>query len=138
MRRNVFYLFAILLVLTFSIIATNTLAGEPIPNGNWTCVADSEEPGRECEYAIDGNPSTKWHTLWSSSDPPHPHWFEIDLGNEYSVCGFRYLPRQDNYLNGTIGEYRFYVSDDGTDWGRPVAQDAFAACDHGLKEVSAP
>ena len=134
MKRNMFCLFAILLVFTFFTIASTALAGDPIPNGNWTCVADSEEPAYECENAIDGNPNTIWHTPWSSDEPPHPHWIEIDLGSEYNVCGFRYLPRQGRFLNGTFGDYEFYVSDDGIHWNRPVANGTFA-CNHDLKGV---
>jgi hypothetical protein len=89
---------------------------------------DSEEiygeDGRG-ENAIDGNPSTFWHTEWYYADPVYPHEIVIDLGNYRQVCGFSYLPRQDGCYNGGIAAYEFYVSTDGYSWGNPVATGVF-------------
>jgi alpha-glucosidase len=85
---------------------------------------DSEElAGAEGDatHAIDGEVETFWQTEWSDQAPSHPHTIVIELGGTYLVDGFRYLPRQDGALHGTIREYHFYVSDDGRDWGAPVA-----------------
>jgi PKD repeat protein len=89
---------------------------------------DSEETRREDGRginAIDGNPSTMWHTEWKAKDPVHPHEIVIDLGYERQVCGFNYLPRQDRSYNGGIAEYEFYVSVDSENWGSPVASGIF-------------
>jgi len=32
-----------------------------------------------------------------------------------------YLPRQDGQINGTIADYRIYLSRDGRKWGKPVS-----------------
>src|SRR5262249_61985262 len=45
----------------------------------------------------------------------------------YRVDGFRFLPRQDGGINGTIADYEFYVSPDGTTWGTAVAAGTLAA-----------
>jgi lysophospholipase L1-like esterase len=91
---------------------------------------DSEELVGEDGAAInafDGDPATKWHTQWAgiNPDPSVPHEIQINLGSVYDISGFRYLPRQDG-INGRIGQYAFYVSTDGTDWGSPVATGTFS------------
>src|SRR5262245_48640638 len=77
--------------------------------------------------AIDGNPATFWHTEWYQRQAPLPHTLVLDLGGQYQVDGFRYLPRQDGEPNGTIAGYQFYVSPDGTTWGSAVAAGTLAA-----------
>jgi hypothetical protein len=76
--------------------------------------------------AIDGNTGTLWHTQWYPTSIPLPHQIQVDLGATYTVDGFRYLPRQDGQVNGRIGQYEFYVSADGANWGSPVATGVFA------------
>ena len=91
--------------------------------------ADSEETervDRVAENAIDGDPSTIWHTAWSSSKPSCPHEIQINLGGTYAISGLRYLPRQDGSINGTVAKYAVYVSTDGKNWGNAVAQGTFA------------
>ena len=43
--------------------------------------------------AIDGNPATFWHTQWSQQTAL-PHTLVLDLGGQYQVDGWRYLPRK--------------------------------------------
>ena len=66
-----------------------------------------------------------WATRWSSASPPPPHEIQINLGAVYDVSGFRYLPRQDGEPQGSIAQYEFYVSMDGTNWGTAVASGTF-------------
>ena len=90
--------------------------GQPLTKGAWRLhYTDSENPDGPATNAFDNNPATHWHTMWWSSRPPHPHEIQIDLGARYTLSGFTYLPRQDG-SNGRIGNYRFYVSSDGSDW----------------------
>src|SRR5215831_7749929 len=77
--------------------------------------------------AINGNPATFWHTEWFQQTAPLPHTLVLDLGSQYQIDGFRYLPRQDGGANGTIAGYEFYVSPDGTTWGTAVATGTLAA-----------
>ena len=106
------------------------------PTGKTVIYVDSEDPTEwAAALAVDGNPNTFWHTLWNVSNPPVcPHEIQVSLGTEQTINGFGYLPRQDNYLNGTVGQYEFYVSTDGTNWGSPVATGTFPNS-HDLKEV---
>lgn len=77
---------------------------------------NSEEPlaqdGRATN-AIDGDPSTFWHTEWSRNEPVHPHLLTLGLSASYKLCALRYLPRQgdaDSAQNGRIAQYRIYLS----------------------------
>lgn len=109
-----------------------------VPNANWSLFyVDSEETAGEdgaASNAIDGDESSMWHTEWSQQTPTHPHEIQIDLGANYSITGFKYLPRQDGGENGTIADYEFYVSQDGTDWSDPIASGTFEST-MTLKEI---
>ena len=76
--------------------------------------------------ALDGNPSTLWHSAWSEVPTPatYPHHITLDLGSTYAVDGFSYLPRQSG-TNGMFKGYEIYVSADGQDWGAPVKTGEF-------------
>ena len=103
-----------------------------IPQTNWTLkFVDSQETvagNYAATNAFDGNPNTMWHTQWSVTPyPPLPHEIQINLGAVYNVSGVLYLPRQDGQTVGTIGQYEFYVSMDGVNWGTAVASGTFAS-----------
>jgi endo-alpha-N-acetylgalactosaminidase len=82
--------------------------------------------GGAATAALDGNPSTIWHSAWSqvSTPPGYPHHMTLDLGSTYQVNGFSYLPRQSG-TNGMFKGYELYVSADGQNWGTPVASGEF-------------
>lgn len=72
-------------------------------------------------HSIDGKEDTFWHSSWSVPDSPrHPHEIQVDMGQEYAVASFLYTPRQDKG-SGLIRRYRLYFSQDGINWGDPVA-----------------
>ena len=99
---------------------------------------DSEEAnGNDAFLAIDKNPNTFWHTAWKQSQPTFPHEIQIDLGGSQIIKGFTYLPRQDAWLNGTLGQYEFYASLNRLDRGLAVASGTFAV-DRTLKTVYFP
>jgi len=87
--------------------------GKAIPRKGWKIVyVDSEEnlaEGDQAEKAIDGDPDSFWHSLWSAPHPKHPHTLVIDLGKEQELAGLRLLPRQDS-VNGRIKDYKLYLS----------------------------
>lgn len=60
--------------------------------------------------AIDGDANTYWHTEYDPVLHKYPHNLVVDMGQEVSVAGFRYLPRQDGGVNGRVKGYEFYVS----------------------------
>ena len=69
-----------------------------------------------------------------NANPPHPHEIQLSLGGTYDLNGFGYVPRQDGGVNGRIADYEFFVSNDGVNWGIPVATGTFAN-DDSVKEV---
>jgi hypothetical protein len=90
--------------------------------------ADSEETAAEngrAANAVDGDPATLWHTRWQDATPECPHEIVIELTPAATLKGFTYLPRQDDSENGMIKGYEFYVSNDGQDFGQPVARGEF-------------
>jgi F5/8 type C domain/PKD domain len=99
-----------------------------IPHTNWSLeYVDSVDTSGNyaATNAFDDDASTFWHTEWYDAQPPPPHEIQINLGSIYTVDGFRYLPRQDGQVQGRIGQYLFYVSMDGVNWGNPVAGGTF-------------
>lgn len=79
---------------------------------------DSEETAGEtapATHAIDGDVNTFWHTQWSGSTAPLPHYIAINLGATYNVTKLRYVPRQ-NSTNGRINAYQVHTSIDGSTW----------------------
>jgi beta-galactosidase len=85
---------------------------------------DSEAVGHEGGNAIDGNPTTIWHTEWDGSPTKYPHQITIELQGQTEIKGLMYLPRQD-MSNGWIDEYEVYVSEDGKNWSEPIAGGKF-------------
>ncbi len=86
--------------------------GKDLPRETWKVVyADSEEVVADdgnAENVFDLQTTTFWHTQWESAQPKHPHQIVLDLGNEQTVAGLRYLPRQDS-ANGRIKDYRLFL-----------------------------
>lgn len=89
-------------------------SGKNIPHTKWTIAAcDSEERSAldgSAENLIDGQISNAWYTEWTASTPAHPHYFVIDLGQEESIGGFNFTPRQDDSPVARIKSYRIYVN----------------------------
>lgn len=108
--------------------------GNTISRTGWTVSTNSEEVDGLARYAIDGDPNSLWHTEWRRTNPRHPHWLIIDMKTEHDIGGLRYLPRKPTSINGTIADYRIYVSNDGMNWGSAISEGRFAT-DHSEKTV---
>ena len=98
----------------------------PIPSENYKLLwVDSEEHRDERELAknaIDGNPSTYWHTEYRDRQTSHPHELIVDLGDVYRVSGFAYVPRGGN---GDVRDYEFFVARSLLDLKEPVNKGTF-------------
>ena len=90
-----------------------------VPKEDWTLrYVNSEEvnyPGY-ATMAFDNDPSTIWHTQWSTGDDPYPHQIEIDFNSEFKISEFTYHARQ-NGENGRIKDMEIYFSSDPLDYG---------------------
>ena len=105
----------------------DTICGSAISRTGWVVTCDSEELVGEyapCSNVIDGKSNTFWVTLWKTGSPTPPHEIVTDLGADYYLYAFRYMPRQ-NYFNGRIKDYEIYISEDGLNWEIPVASGTF-------------
>ncbi|RYD19785.1 MAG: PKD domain-containing protein, partial [Verrucomicrobiaceae bacterium] len=110
------------------VITVKAPAHEVLARKGWKLkyVNSQDAVNYPARYAFDDNPGTFWHTEWGKPGlPPPPHEIQIDLGKKRSINGFQYLPRQDGFVVGNIGSYRFYVSADGKKWGKAVATGTF-------------
>jgi O-glycosyl hydrolase len=107
-----------------------------VPQSQMTATATSYQPGYPPSNAIDGNPSTLWHTEWAPDRVYPPQSITLDLGGSYNVSGLLYLPRQDGNPNGIITSYQVLVSQDGTTFTQ-VAAGSWAE-DEALKQVTFP
>ncbi|MDD7466209.1 MAG: discoidin domain-containing protein, partial [Actinomycetaceae bacterium] len=92
-----------------------------IARADWEVSADSAQlTGNEKDPAsnmIDGNPATIWHTQWTPTQAPYPHWLQVDMGRVNEVCRLGYTPRQNATItNGDIKGYKLEVSTDGQAW----------------------
>lgn len=84
--------------------------------------ASSAQPEYGAERILDGDPNTLWHTAWGDQAPGFPHEAVIGFDKSVRMQGVGLLPRQDGNKNGWIKDYAIYVSEDGRDWGAPVAE----------------
>lgn len=110
------------LLLTISLLLVISGIGRAQPNVPGkriiyvNVIADSQEVGYEAVNALDGNPQTIWHSEFRKQNPHVPHELVIDLGSEYEIVGFDYLPRAGGG-NGTVKRFALYVSNDDRDYG---------------------
>jgi hypothetical protein len=82
--------------------------------------SESAASGRRAVHAIDGVPTTHWHTQWSEKLAKHPHELVIDLGKKRTLTAVWYLARQDGGMNGGIKKCEISISDDPEEFGDPA------------------
>lgn len=80
-----------------------------ISKKQWRILGSSDA---KATAVFDGEPSSVWH----QRDQKMPIDLVIDLGANYKLSGFKYLPDQNKWSSGIITAYEFYVSDDGENW----------------------
>ncbi|MFP6668207.1 MAG: PQQ-binding-like beta-propeller repeat protein [Pirellulales bacterium] len=100
--------------------------GDNLPRDGWSATASNSETKARYDTSprcvIDNDPVTWWHSQWIDGIPPHPHEVRVDMGGLQTVTGIRYLPAVIVNNNGMIRDYELYVSQDGDNWGDPVAK----------------
>ncbi|MGC0413109.1 hypothetical protein RKD31_006352 [Streptomyces sp. SAI-163] len=102
--------------------ARAAVTAEPVlAPGSITATADSENGSSGAgegpvSNVLDGDAGTIWHTDYTASQAPYPHWVTLRLGGAADIDGFGYLGRQSGGQNGRVAGYEVAVSDDGEDW----------------------
>lgn len=81
---------------------------------------DSQDAKFTAEQAIDGNPDTFWHSVWTPTPAPLPHFLTIDLGKTRTLHGLTCTARQDQSTS-RVADCEVYVSDDSAQWDKPAA-----------------
>ena len=118
-------------VLQASLVATCGTLVTPTPVATSSQETSGEGPvNGHLEAAFDGDPGTFWHTRWSGAQDAYPHWVTMRLPERQRVCGLVYTPRtgsSSGVRNGWMAGYEIYVSDDGENWGSPVATGTLGA-----------
>ncbi|PWW66821.1 galactose oxidase [Actinokineospora spheciospongiae] len=99
------------------------IAVGPLNRDGWVATASDQETAAEDGRAanvLDGSDATIWHSRWSGTAAPLPHWITLDMRAPQTVAGLQVRPRGDSG-NGNIGQYRIELSADGVTFGAPVA-----------------
>lgn len=78
--------------------------------------ADSQQEGFEAARALDGDPSTLWHTAWGAGAKAWPHELVVAFARPGTLHGVRLVPRQDGNRNGWFREVSVESSPDGAQW----------------------
>ncbi len=92
-----------------------------ISKKEWDVIAVSSGELQSTDKIIDGDPNTSWST---SGEKEAAIFVTIDLGKEYTLEGFTYLPTQDRWIKGVVTNYEFLVSTNNKTW-RKVAEGEF-------------
>ena len=87
-------------------------------------VSSQETGSYDADLMVDEDTDTFWHTMYAVTVAQFPHWVDFDASAVKTMKGFVYVPRQKGD-NGLIKDYEIYVSEDGNNWGEPVAKGSF-------------
>jgi hypothetical protein len=77
--------------------------------------ASSSHPSFPPANAIDGDPTTLWHSDWRDASVTFPITLTIDLQLPTAVAGIRLRNRPANQ-NGRVKEFQIEISRDGERW----------------------
>ncbi len=94
-----------------------------ISKTNWSVISPNPEKDPRGTFLVDAREQSIWK---SAAKDGLPQAVIIDLGEMLTLKGFTYLPSQQRYIGGTISHYRFYVSKDARNWGKPISGGEFS------------
>lgn len=84
--------------------------GKQLPRQRWQIVYANSESTNWGNFTADKIYDLQESTYWHTKDgDKYPHQFVIDVQDEVSISGFRYLPRAEDGFPGMIKTYRMYV-----------------------------
>lgn len=94
-----------------------------VDRSNWEVIYyDSRQFTYDPEKAFDDDINSYWISQLNPSTTELPHEIQIDMGEVQDLVAFSYLPRVDSIKDGSIKAFEFYISNNKSDWGNPVAQ----------------
>ncbi|BCM89917.1 evolved beta-galactosidase subunit alpha [Abditibacteriota bacterium] len=80
----------------------------------WKATASTFEPGEgDPAHVLDGNPNTIWHSRYSPTRIPPPHFLLVDMASSLTIQAVKVTPRTDAFTNGRAKDYELYLSEDG-------------------------
>lgn len=123
MKRNLYILFITALltacgkadVVTFQDRSTIIKADRSA----WTATASSQETVAEAAPAamlLDGKIATYWHSEYSVTNPPYPHWVSVDMKTAIRLVSVEITARQNNA--NAMTKFKLEGSTDGTSWSK--------------------
>lgn len=92
-----------------------------ISRADWKLIQPKGK-SEEVNAIWDGKASTQWGV----EDVDFPAEWIVDLGKSYRLKGLTYLPDQSRYAAGIISNYEVYVSENGKNWGKVLAEGEFS------------
>lgn len=95
---------------------TTSESSEQVPLTAADLSTNAQEPSEgPIANLLDGNKKTYFHTVWSGTVPPAPHWMQIKLNKQLSkYYKFYYAPRENG--NNKPVDFDLMGSTDGTNW----------------------
>ena len=116
MKKLISLLLAVSFVLSLSVFTINA-EDEKLDKSTWKAEASSVHGNFFGSLVLDNNRATYWHTYYEVVDgvagnkTPPPYELTINLGGEYVISGFSYVPRTGESSTGRVTEYAIYGSD---------------------------
>ncbi|MEI6143558.1 MAG: discoidin domain-containing protein [Mariniphaga sp.] len=96
-----------------TIDTTYTYAEIPLTAAMLTTYTQETSEGPKTNL-VDGNIATYWHSAWSGTTAPLPHWIQISFANEVLFGGFQYWMRQGGAASDRPTQWDVQTSTDGT------------------------
>jgi alpha-L-fucosidase len=85
-----------------------------ISKEKWKVISISSGDNKSVERIIDGDANTDWE--FGNTENKLPQSIIIDMGEERSVAGFTFTPKQIGSNSNLISNYEFYTSEDNITW----------------------
>lgn len=92
-----------------------------LANIGGSLTVSSFQVGMEKEKMQDGSNRTFWHTRFKPTLAVPPHFVILHNPNRHPINGLSYATWSGGNGNGQIEKYEIYASEDGKNWGKPIA-----------------
>ena len=96
-----------------------------IPKNMWEVVTVRPGNKKRADAIIDDNAKSVWSNKEEGKNNI-PTEIVVDLGKNYRITGFTYLPPQGRHIDGTVTHYEVYITRNRMKWGTPVSKGEFS------------